>query len=273
MLKRLTLLAAVGIGLGSTALLVHGADPAPANKPAGSEQTAVKAAADLKPDAEGFVELFNGKDLTGWEGLEGFWSVQDGAIVGKEAKEGSRQTDLILSASKEHPERFKDFELHLKYQLVSKQGNSGIQFRGKIDKPKDLHVGGYQADIDDSGHFVGTIYDEGGIAGGRGTMSNRGEKTVWTPENKRQSTPLSESADELKKLVHVTGGWNDVVLTVKGNHVVYSINGHVMTEMTDESPKAVLNGGVIAFQMHAGFTMEIQFKDIKLKELGGSDNK
>jgi len=267
MLKRLSLLAAVGIGLGSTALLVHGADQAADKKPSGSEQTAVKAAADLKPDADGFVEIFNGKDLTGWEGLEGFWSVKDGAIVGKETKEGSRQTDLILSASKDHPERFANFELHLKYQLVSKQGNSGIQFRGKIDKPKDLHVGGYQADIDDSGHYVGTIYDEGGIAGGRATMSNRGERTVWTAENKRENTPLSESADELKKLVHVTGDWNDVVLTVKGNHVVYSINGHVMTEMTDNSPKAVLNGGVIAFQMHAGFTMEIQFKDIKIKFL------
>src|SRR3954453_15227687 len=181
MLKRLSLVATVGIGLGSTALLVHGADQAADKKPSGSEQTAVKAA-DLKPDADGFVEIFNGKDLTGWEGLEGFWSVKDGAIVGKETKEGSRQTDLILLASKDHPERFANFELHLKYQLVSKQGNSGIQFRGKIDKPKDLHVGGYQADIDDSGHYVGTIYDEGGIAGGRATMSNRGERTVWTAE-------------------------------------------------------------------------------------------
>ena len=32
-----------------------------------------------KPDADGFIPLFNGKDLTNWEGLDGFWSVKDGA--------------------------------------------------------------------------------------------------------------------------------------------------------------------------------------------------
>ena len=30
-----------------------------------------------------FKKIFNGKDLTGWEGLPQFWSVQDGAITGK----------------------------------------------------------------------------------------------------------------------------------------------------------------------------------------------
>ena len=35
----------------------HGDDPAP---------------------AAGFKSMFNGKDLTGWDGLEGFWTVKDG---------------------------------------------------------------------------------------------------------------------------------------------------------------------------------------------------
>jgi hypothetical protein len=222
-----------------------------------------------KPGADGFIELFNGKDLTGWEGLPGLWSVKDGAIVGSETREGSKQTDLILSASKTHPEAFANFELHLKYKLVTPTGNSGIQFRSKIDKPEMLHVGGYQADIDDKGGYCGSIYDESGIAGGRGTMSNRGEKTVWDADNKRHNTPLGESNADLKKVIHLTGDWNDVVLNVNGNHVTYSINGHVMTDLTDDSPKAVKNGGVIAFQMHAGFTMEIQFKDVKIKMIEG----
>jgi len=51
--------------------------------------------------------------------------------------------------------------------------------------------------------------------------------------------------------------------------VQYSINGHLMTDMTDDSPKAVLKGGVIGLQMHAGFTMEIQFKDVSIKFLDG----
>ena len=220
-----------------------------------------------KPDAKGFIKLFNGKDLTGWEGLEGFWTVKDGVIDGSETKEHSVQTDLILSASKEHPEKFANFELHLKWMLVSTDGNSGVQFRSTINNPKTLHAGGYQADIDSGGNYTGSIYDESGIAGGRNTMSNRGEKTSWDSDNKRHNEPLSESNDDLKKLLHNTGGWNDIVLIVNGSHVQYKINGHLMTEMIDESPKAVLKGGVIGLQMHAGFTMDIQFKDISIKFL------
>jgi Domain of Unknown Function (DUF1080) len=223
-----------------------------------------------QPDANGFISLFNGKDLTGWEGLEGYWSVKDGVIDGSETKEKSVQTDLILSASKEHPEKFTNFELHLKWQLVTPGGNSGVQFRSVINKPETLHVGGYQADIDSSGHYSGSIYDESGVAGGRKTMSNQGEKTVWDAQNERHNTPLPETGDDLKKLIHNSGDWNEIVLIVNGNNVKYSINGHLMTEMTDESPKAVLTGGVIALQMHAGFTMDIQFKDISIKFLDGN---
>jgi hypothetical protein len=221
-----------------------------------------------KPDSEGFVSLFDGKTINGWEGLPGIWSVKDGAIDGTQQNQGSKQTDLILTDSEDHPEKYKDFELHLKYRLLSNNGNSGIQFRSKINDPPTLHVGGYQADIDDAGRYTGSIYDESGIAGGRNTMSNLGEKTVWDKDNKRHNTPLGESAADLKKAIHLHGEeWNDIVLKVEGNHVVYSINGHVTTEMTDESPKAVLTGGVLAFQIHRGFTMQIQYKDIKIKML------
>lgn len=232
---------------------------------------AARDAAPLEqPDATGFISLFNGKDLTGWEGLEGYWSVKNGVIDGSETKDHSVQTDLILSASKEDPEKFVNFELHIKWMLVSPDGNSGVQFRSVINNPKTLHAGGYQADIDSGGHYTGSIYDESGIAGGRGTMSNRGEKTSWDAENQRHNSPLPESAEDLKNLLHNTGDWNDIVLIVNGNHVLYSINGHLMTEMIDESPKAVLKGGVIALQMHAGFTMDIQFKDISIKFRDGN---
>lgn len=222
-----------------------------------------------QPDASGFISLFNGKDLTGWEGLPGYWSVKEGVIDGSETKDNSVQTDLILSASKDHPEKFANFELHIKWKLVSKDGNSGIQFRSVIDNPKDFHAGGYQADIDSSGRYTGSIYDEAGIAGGRATMSNPGEKTTWDADNKRRNEPLFESADNLRKLLHNTGDWNETVLVANGDTVRYIINGHVMTELIDQSPKAVLKGGVIALQMHKGFTMEIQFKDISIKFLGG----
>jgi len=216
--------------------------------------------------ADGWINLFNGKDLSGWEGLEGYWSVVDGAIQCSETAEKSKQTDLILLCSKDNPEKFANFEIHYSFKWVTPSGNSGLQIRGKIDNAEALHVGGYQADIDPGNSYTGIIYDEGGVAGGRGIMSKRGEKTVWDAENKSSSTPLDKSDAEIKAQIKPVGEWNNVVVVASGNKITYSINGQVTTEMTDNSPKACKDG-VIAFQMHAGATMTLQFKDIKIKML------
>jgi hypothetical protein len=213
-----------------------------------------------QPDADGFITIFNGKDLTGWEGLEEYWTVKDGVISGHETKDKSKQTFLVWQGGKPG-----DFELHFKYKFATPDGNSGVQFRSKVLDPKSFRVGGYQADFDAKAGYDGSIYDEAGVAGGRGTMSNRGEKTVWDSDNKRQNEKLGESGDALKKLIKI-GDWNEVVLVVQGNHITYSINGKLMTDLTDHSPKA-LKAGVIALQCHAGFTMDIQFKDLKIKLL------
>jgi len=216
--------------------------------------------------ADGWINLFNGKDLSGWEGLEGYWSVVDGAFKCSETAEKSKQTDLILLCSKDNPEKFANFEIHYSFKWVTPSGNSGLQIRGKIDNAEALHVGGYQADIDPGNSYTGIIYDEGGVAGGRGIMSKRGEKTVWDAENKSSSTPLDKSDAEIKAQIKPVGEWNNVVVVASGNKITYSINGQVTTEMTDNSPKACKDG-VIAFQMHAGATMTLQFKDIKIKML------
>jgi len=225
------------------------------------------AAADLPaPGADGFIPLFNGKDLTGWDGLDGYWTVVDGAIQCVETKATSKQSDLILVASKENPEKFANFELHYSWKMVTPTGNSGVQFRGKIDKPDMKHVGGYQADIDAGNGYTGIIYDEGGVAGGRGIMSNRGEKTVWDDQNKRTNAKLEVTGDDVKKAIKPVGEWNECVVVASGNHITYKINGALTTDLTDQSPKACKDG-IIAIQMHAGFDMTIQFKDLKIKML------
>ncbi len=216
--------------------------------------------------ADGWISLFNGKDLTGWEGMKGYWDVVDGAIQCSETVENSKQTNLILLCSKDHPEKFANFEIRYRFKWLTPGGNSGLQIRGKIDNPEMLHVGGYQADIDAGNGYTGIIYDEGGIAGNRGIMSNRGEKTVWDAENKRTATPLDKTDAEIKAMIKPTGEWNDAVVVVNGNHITYSINGQVTTEMTDNSPKACKDG-VIGLQMHGGHTMTLQFKDIKIRML------
>jgi hypothetical protein len=213
-----------------------------------------------KPDADGFMALFNGRDLTGWTGLPEYWSVTENSISGHQTKNASKQTFLVFAGL-----NVKDFELHLKYRFASPVGNSGIQFRSTILDPKAFRVGGYQADLDAAMEFDGSIYDEAGVAGSRATMSNRGEMTVWDSENKRHSQPLKESASDLKRAIR-SDSWNDVVLVARGHRIVYTINGHVMTDLVDDSP-AALREGVLALQLHEGFAMDVRFQDVRLKIL------
>ncbi|HSU68854.1 MAG TPA: DUF1080 domain-containing protein [Tepidisphaeraceae bacterium] len=244
MKKRGSIKAVLAIGL---AAFVMGADKAPQSPGAA-------------PDAEGFVSLFDGSTLNGWKGLEGFWSVKDGAITGAEDKQhAAPQTFLI------YDKPVANFELHYKYKFATPDGNSGVQFRSQVYKADTFAVGGYQADCDGKRGYDGSIYDEHGIAGGRGTMSKRGDITIWTAAPKPEVKPLPQSNKELQAFVK-QGDWNDVVLVADGNHVTYTINGHLMTDLTDNSPKA-LKEGVLALQLHHGFVMEIQFKDLKLKTL------
>ena len=152
MLKRTLLSAAAIAAIGIGCYFVRAEDKPAADAPA------------AKPDADGFVEMFNGKDLSGWHGLEGFWSAKDGMIVGSETKDKSEQTFLVYTAMP----TLANFEMHYKYRFPNKDGNSGVQFRSKLINPATSRVGGYQADCDGGSGYDGSIYDEAGVAGGRG---------------------------------------------------------------------------------------------------------
>ena len=153
----------------------------------------------------------------------------------------------------------------MQYKFATPTGNSGFQFRSQVIDEKTYRVGGYQADIDGNAQYDGGFYDEAGIAGKRGIMANRGDKTTWDSENKRRNEPLGKSKAELAKVIK-KGDWNAMILTAKGNTMSIQINGQLMGELIDNSPKAVKEG-LIAIQMHAGYTMTIQVKDIKIKLL------
>lgn len=222
------------------------------------------------PDVDGFISLFNGKDLTYWEGYPGYWSVKDGAITGSETSANSKHTFLVLSASKAEPAKFGNFEIHFSYRWteIGKKGNSGLQFRSKIIDEKGYKVGGYQADFDVIGQYDGGYYDEAGVAGKRGIFAPRGSKTTWDASNKKKLEPLpsGKSSKDLKAVIKPVGEWNAYILVANGNHLSSKVNGELMAELIDESPNA-LKDGVLAFQIHSGATMTIQFKDVKIKLL------
>ena len=94
-------------------------------------------------------------------------------------------------------------------------------------------------------------------------------KTTWDSEQhkkKQEPLPSGKSGKELKAVIKPVGEWNTYILVANRNHMTSKVNGELMAELIDDSPKA-LKDGVLAFQLHSGATMTIQFKDIKIKLL------
>ncbi len=228
------------------------------------------------PDADGFISMFNGKDLAGWDALPGFWSVKEGVIdcVETSEPEGNVQSDLIWIDSRERPEKYANFELKAKFRWLSHTGNSGIQFRSKLNNKATKHVGGYQADMDPANAYTGALYDESGEAGRRENgvggphMGPRAHKVVYGSDGgAAKAEPLAENEQALLALLKPVGGdFNDMDVIADGPHITIRVNGHLFCEMVDENPKALKNG-IIAFQQHAGQQMEVQFKDPRIKFL------
>ena len=226
------------------------------------EADATPAAA--RADEQGFQSLFDGKSLNGWEGREGFWSVQDGAITGQ-TKEQFRgpNTFLVWKGGD-----VSDFEIRLKYKIVG--GNSGIQYRSKFlgdgtNGDKLFRVGGYQGDFEAGRTFSGILYDEGGVAGGRNIMAQRGEKVTYDANGEKKVEKLPMSSDELQKAIK-QNDWNEYVIIARGDHLTHKINGNTTVEVIDKSNKA-LKSGILALQLHAGPPMTVQFKEIRMKKL------
>jgi hypothetical protein len=199
--------------------------------------------------------LFTGRDLTGWDGDPKFWSVRDGALTGQTTAEKPTpaNTFLIWKGGK-----LKDFELRAKWRIQG--NNSGIQYRSK-----DLGnwvVGGYQADIDPENEWTGVFYEERG----RGLLGKVGEKVTIGPDGKPTVTGSLGTKAQLLAGVK-KGDWNEYLITARGNRITQALNGTVTVEALDEDPVRRAMEGVLAFQLHAGTPMTIQFKDIYLKEL------
>ncbi|MBN1441222.1 MAG: DUF1080 domain-containing protein, partial [Planctomycetes bacterium] len=210
----------------------------------------------LAADAEeGFVSLFNGKDLSGWDGDPGLWSVQDGAITARTtAEKPLKQNSFIIWR------RFtlEDFELRLSYRIVG--GNSGIQFRSWANP--DWVSGGYQADIEAGDRFSGILYEERG----RGILADRGQKVRVAPDGKKEVIGSVGDAAEIGARIKKED-WNDYVITARGNHIVQKINGVTTIELIDEQKGKRSMSGLLALQAHVGPPMTVQFKDIRVKRL------
>jgi len=219
----------------------------------------------------GFKSLFNGKDLTGWAGRPEHWSVEEGAITGRTTKEKpAKGNNFLIAKDGEKNLVVGDFELRLSYKIVAnntnKFGDSGIQYRSK--ELPDFVVSGYQANLMVTKPLTGILYEEKG----RGIIHQLGQKVVIKTDPNDPKKPKIEQAgtfgksDEIQKSFK-SDDWNDYVVIAKGNHLQQFINGVQTADVTDEDEARAAKSGILAFQIHAGQPMTVQFKNIRIKEL------
>jgi hypothetical protein len=208
---------------------------------------------------EGFVSLFDGKTLDGWDGNPALWSVKDGMIVGQTAKEG----DAYLTYNQfliYKGEEFGNFILKADIKL-SQNGNSGFQYRSKRNE-KPWSVSGYQADFDGPHTHSGILYGEGY----GGILTNRGTESVLGDGPKRQSENRFADSNELKKDLKVED-WNSYELRVEGTKYTHIINEKVMSITNDEGGSNAKTG-IIAVQAHVTKDpMRVELKNLRIKKL------
>jgi hypothetical protein len=215
-------------------------------------------------DEEGFVSIFDGKTLDGWEGDPRLWSVEDEAITGKtSADDPIKQNSFIIWRKGE----VDDFVLRFEYRLIG--GNSGVQYRSFEDEEAGKWVvGGYQGDFEAGDRFSGILYGERF----RGILADRGQKTVIGEDGKPKVVEQFGDAEKLQSHVKKED-WNLYEITAKGFHFVHKINGQVMAEATDEDASDRRASGILAFQVHRGPPMKVQVRNIRLKRLAPSGKK
>ena len=219
----------------------------------------------MAEDSEkGFKKIFNGKDLTGWEGAPDLWSVEDGAITGKTSVEHPAKENTFLVWKGGEPADFV-FRCSFLIKPGNEKGfsNSGIQYRSRVVKPEYWVVQGYQADMEAGKTYTGILYEEKA----RGILAQRGQKVVIDENGKINIVgSTGRTAEEVEASVK-HGEWNTYEIIAKGNHLIQKINGEVTVDVTDEQGAKAAKKGIIALQIHAGPPMFVQFKDIRIKML------
>jgi hypothetical protein len=181
---------------------------------------------------EGWVNAFNGKDLTGWVKVGNEeWTVENGTIHGKAVTKGYG----YLQTEK----KYIDFMLSLRFKCEG-DGNSGVFVHTDFKEGTADVSQGMQFEIDPGWyHHTGGLYGDG-----RGWIA-------WpSPEN---------------EFVLKQGEWNEYLIIVVGNHYRARLNGVWVMDFTDPTPKSF--DGYIALQLHSGGAGDMRFKEIAIRDL------
>ncbi|MDN5213724.1 DUF1080 domain-containing protein [Fulvivirgaceae bacterium BMA12] len=250
------------LAIGCSLLLTFGACQAPQSTDTGTDG-----------DGDGFVQIFDGKTLDGWEGDENLWRVEDGKLIGEITPATQLDRNSFIIWKGDMPA---DFELKVEFK-ISKNGNSGINYRSERVEEVPYGLRGYQADLDGQKNYTGSNYEERR----RTTLASQGEVVVvpavenadsinnysqgnqWTPRNVTSSLGSRESMQAAIK----DEDWNEYHLIVNGNRLQHKVNGVLISDVTDNDTINLRTDGLLGVQVHVGPPMKIAYKNFRLKAL------
>jgi len=176
--------------------------------------------------------IFNGQNLDGWTQIEGGeWTVEEGALVGRNGKNWStnpEKTGSWLSTKKEYG----DFRLELQY-AIGEKSNSGVFFRSSHERNPAFT--GYEMQIHD--------------AAGR-------------PPSRTGAGSIYDTVAPTRNLVRPAGQWNTVTIIARGPRIVFEMNGEKVLET--EQTRSMK--GYIGLQNHDARSV-VKFRNIRLEEL------
>ncbi len=209
---------------------------------------------DGSDSSEEFVSLFNGIDLTGWDGDPALWKVEDGIVIGTCTGPDQPKNNSFLIWRGGTVE---DFVLRATMRVVG-DNNSGIQYRSR--ERADIGpwvISGYQCDVHPAIEHTAMTYEEKG----RGIFGLNGKNVVLDPEGKRWLVSEQEPVD-----VDVSE-WQEYTVIARGNRLIHQINGETASELIDHHEEGRALKGLVAIQLHRGNPNEVEIKDLQLKVL------
>jgi hypothetical protein len=216
----------------------------------------------LTGDEPGFTTVFDGKTLTGWDGDPKYWRVADGVMIGEITPGTIIKSNTFIIWRGGAPA---DFELKVEYRITP-GGNSGINYRSVV-VPDPVTPGnkfamrGYQCDIDGQNAYTGNNYEEKG----RLFLAVRGQVSRVTGVRK---PVVLASLGENKDLANlITSDWNSIHLVIRGNILVHSVNGRLMSVVIDDDVPNRTMQGLIGVQVHVGGPMRVEYRNWRLKTL------
>lgn len=213
----------------------------------------------------GFVKIFDGKTLNGWEGDTKYWRVEDGTIVGEVTQSTILKTNSFLIWKGGEPA---NFELRVKYRISGK-GNSGVNYRSTRIDSLPYALKGYQQDIDGKDKYnlgyprhSGQNYEERG----RQFLALRGQRVVIDNGMPPKVTDSLGTKENLLKSINYDG-WNQLYIVAQGNNLKHYLNGKLMSEVTDNDTLNRKLKGLIGVQVHVGPPMKVEYKDFEIRSL------